>query len=837
MNSQELISATSPGQTRLLVAVAGCRQAVLQTLNRDFLQRFPASFLAVSGLLFLDGQLGPITLQLRRVVGLVCILIVAAIVRSRAVNVARTDLIKLLGCCLLSLGILMVPATHGAVFVYACALASLACCCKTQTVVRGVVEASLCYVVFAMIRDFVPELRVVDQYIRSSISDYLLSATGLRFSGSAVSISLPALLIVGLMLLCRWRLFGRFRAVWLLILLSVTWLVSLPFWVPDSSAGTQELFIRSAFFSLAIVALGILPICVSDIGESRASPTRAPYQKVFVTAALIVAGITGVISAGGLVVLEPANPTILVHNRGGLDWERPVFGRFGLFSSGMFGLLPVYARANGFDFNVLDKDDIESEDLKSTQILVLINSPKQWSEGEKTVISDFVNQGGSLLVLGDHTDVFGLMKGFNSLLDDFGIQFNFDSAYYARSGWRGCCTTAFDSVASNWDLKGHSMAIGASLKLSGSARSLLTGRYGHSDIGVPQNRMGSFLGNYKLDEGENIGELPLVAMVTHGRGRVVVWGDTSPFQGSGTTVFPGTVGPLLNLLSRQTQFAERTIARHVAAVLLVLILVITLVYSEVSWLIALLLATVLVAYHGAAMHNTSVLAAPLRIADDCFVVDGCQFPAVGHYDAKVNPIGPLYTCLLRSGLRVAHLKEWDFQRFRKARGIAFVAPQKAISLRQVSELEQFEQDGGIVLVAAGYPDLAGCRALLAAHDVSLAPRPLGTIPPGSERRNKDVPRFLDAYPIVAVDGTSIRENQAVEILYEAGDDITAVFCRKGSGGLLLFADTRFFSSMNVEYMSTYRSGNLAFIHDVFQKYLAVDPELVTPLFRSPEKPK
>ncbi len=58
----------------------------------------------------------------------------------------------------------------------------------------------------------------------------------------------------------------------------------------------------------------------------------------------------------------------------------------------------------------------------------------------------------------------------------------------------------------------------------------------------------------------------------------------------------------------------------------------------------------------------------------------------------------------------------------------------------------------------------------------------------------------------------------------------------GKGGLLLISDTRFFSDMNVEDMSGFWPGNLAFIHDMFKRYLGADPDSVKPLFRSPEKP-
>ena len=60
----------------------------------------------------------------------------------------------------------------------------------------------------------------------------------------------------------------------------------------------------------------------------------------------------------GTALLGPlAGRSILVHNFGGLDWDRPVFGTFGTFSGGMFGLLPVYCRAEGYDFEVIDKTD------------------------------------------------------------------------------------------------------------------------------------------------------------------------------------------------------------------------------------------------------------------------------------------------------------------------------------------------------------------------------------------------------------------------------------------------------------------------------------------------
>jgi hypothetical protein len=96
---------------------------------------------------------------------------------------------------------------------------------------------------------------------------------------------------------------------------------------------------------------------------------------------------------------------------------------------------------------------------------------------------------------------------------------------------------------------------------------------------------------------------------------------------------------------------------------------------------------------------------------------------------------------------------------------------------------------------------------------------------------------MDAWPVVTSEGGNPVELPGVEAIYQHGRDVVALFRRVGKGGLLLIADTRFFSDMNVEDTSSYSLGNLALIDEVFQRYLGADPDAVKPLFRSPVKPQ
>jgi len=259
--------------------------------------------------------------------------------------------------------------------------------------------------------------------------------------------------------------------------------------------------------------------------------TTEAFQASYSRGWLILSGLAGILSGPCLSAMgrQWASDRRIWFTIVGTGLDRPIFGRFGVFSGGMFGLWPVYSRAEGYDFEVLDADRVTANDLTKTQIFV--RSIRQvWADDERQAINAFLSRGGSLLVLGDHTDVFGLMGGFNTLLADYGIQFRFDSAYHNRKGWRGCEAAAPDAIASRWDTESPARPSGHRSRSSGGARPLLTARHGHSDLGSRGNVMGSFLGIINT-QGRRLGDQVLAAIATVGRGRVVVLGDTSPFQG------------------------------------------------------------------------------------------------------------------------------------------------------------------------------------------------------------------------------------------------------------------------------------------------------------------
>ena len=75
------------------------------------------------------------------------------------------------------------------------------------------------------------------------------------------------------------------------------------------------------------------------------------------------------------------------------------------------------------------KKPLDRKTLHQCDILVIKTPTKSFSRKEIEEILEFVNKGGGLFLIGDHTNVFGTTLNLNPLAARFGIRFNFDATY------------------------------------------------------------------------------------------------------------------------------------------------------------------------------------------------------------------------------------------------------------------------------------------------------------------------------------------------------------------------------------------------------------------------
>ena len=463
----------------------------------------------------LDGRLGPVSFTLRRAISVTVLASVAAFQISRSgvgriagwaaaiaalavVTRAPSVPIALIGF-VVALAAIQIGAQHGS---------------SEERLAVALPWACLSYVALRLAVDLVPHAAAMAQMVERGAGSYIRRTRGVddKFSFTVLG-GAPVALGVLYLLWPRRGERALARPV-LAIVAPLTWFAALGVVMPGASAGPLAALNRGAFHGLFWLAVAV---AVDALATRRQNPADAEDQqpptptahrnRLPLTAVCLAAAFAGVCLIGTACTGTARGKAIRVHNYGGRDWDRPEFGRFGGFSGGMFGLLPVYCRAEGYGFDVIEHwrevpsgktplsgkesgaasarqeappsklaadppapekpkskapapaenardkplerlrtilgaagawaskfapppkpvlrptDAIEPADLVGTQILVLINSPKVWDEHGRRTVLDFVARGGSLLVLGDHTDVFGLMRGFNSLLGPFGIKF------------------------------------------------------------------------------------------------------------------------------------------------------------------------------------------------------------------------------------------------------------------------------------------------------------------------------------------------------------------------------------------------------------------------------
>lgn len=580
----------------------------------------------------------------------------------------------------------------------------------------------------------------------------------------------------------------------------------------------------------------------SEVLPRFAAPQVEPRQRSLWQPAALVVGLLAGVTLGQRLwpAATPApehTPQVVFYNAGGVDWLVPTLGRFGAFSSGMFGLLPYALERTGCEVSwVSPGEDLEAA-LESADSLFVINCGEPFEIEDEERVAAFVERGGNLVALGDHTDVFDLMDGMNPLLERYGIAFRFDSAYpLFESGFSGKVESRTGQF--RWLRESDfapMVAIGASLELSKDAKALSWSDWSFSDIGDRNNVPGSFLGNYSLDLKEQTGPLTLVAFAEYGHGRVVVFGDTTPFQNASlSTTVHNDVTPLMNWLhaggpplAPGAETNKTPLPRHGSGAGLPLALALGGALLALAWtparpaLLVGLLA--LGGLNGLRLRSEAVGALEARSftrADAICATGHGQW--MGDYETQGNHIGPLLTHLKRSGYWITYLEDYSRAGSWMSAGvITLCAPQAPLGARTTENLTRYAESGGLLVVASG-PQFAGNLAeLLDPLDVEIGSALL------SKTHAESPVRFVEPYAM------RIAHQTPHEVLARLDGEVTVAYFPMGEGGLLLTSDSRFFSSKNMEGTWTHHDGTIAFVEDLIARFAPGKVEPRTPRAAQP----
>ncbi|MBI3869858.1 MAG: hypothetical protein HY299_15150 [Verrucomicrobia bacterium] len=575
-------------------------------------------------------------------------------------------------------------------------------------------------------------------------------------------------------------------------------------------------------------ALGILVhgfVAAFMIRRLRASAASRPDASADVSPRWQIALVVGLgLALPAVAVLNPTplslrGKKVVVHEKGFLNWLKPKHGDYGRLSVGMYGMLPRFFEDYGAQ--CLISKDLSDADLADAQLLMLIFPNKTWDPGQLERIWRFVRQGGSLLILGEHTvrEKDGGSR-FNEVLEPTAMRVAFDSATFAVGGWLESYEALAHpaSMGFNDDRNQFGVVIGASLHVRWPARPVLIGRWGWNDPGDPTNdetKGGSMMGNQHYDAGEHVGDILLAAEQDFGRGRVMVFGDTSGFTNG---ILFGSHEYASALFAAMCDRVEFGTLRSVLTLLGLIVLAWALGKPMPSRELLLLLLSFGLSFAVcAAWSQKSAKLIPdgrVRTPNMLAYIDATHSSLVSGESWRVNGLGGLELTLMRNDYHVLSLSEFTAERLQGAGVLISAAPGHPFSAEDRRVLRQFIEGGGIFICTVGYPESAPSREVLAdlgfyvggigaGTDYGTEPRPFGHFKAPYHNGGDYMAhvRFHAAWNVESSDP------QAQPLAYGPRDphggpgqrDPSVVLMRRiGKGKAVVIADTQFATNQNLE---------------------------------------
>lgn len=222
------------------------------------------------------------------------------------------------------------------------------------------------------------------------------------------------------------------------------------------------------------------------------------------------------------------------------------------FDTTSFGIRAEYnyycfARYLGEFFEMsVAADSVTPERLGDCDVLIVKTPTEAYGAGEIDAIVEFVNQGGSLFLIGDHTNLFGMTTHLNAIGERFGLRFRSDDTFdLATGGFSSHVPMGFWTHPAMRGVRGFRFLTSCTIEGGPGIEPIMLGvglgsedcDYGHPN----------FFGNISYGLADRFGVFLQAAARRYGRGRVLLFTDSTCF--SNFCMFsPGTPEAALGFL-------------------------------------------------------------------------------------------------------------------------------------------------------------------------------------------------------------------------------------------------------------------------------------------------
>jgi hypothetical protein len=357
---------------------------------------------------------------------------------------------------------------------------------------------------------------------------------------------------------------------------------------------------------------------------------------------------------------------------------------------------------------------------------------------------------------------------------------------------------------------------------------VITAKYGFSDWGNWLNKQQAYLGDRSYNPGELLGDIVLVAEGKWGKGKVLVFGDTSSLQnGTLARAFTFVDGMLRwlaaskdeDLILQRNENPKGLLSRNETASYILgdfwgslrTIIGVLLLLAMTALLLGILrrhknMALVIIAFGGLTLGFllASALAASHRHqtvpTGQVAYIDMSHLERFEIYgDSGIWSL--LYTLMRSDYLPFVHHR-FSPPAVRESKVFVKIAPAKPFSDEEVQAVDAYLRQGGLVVWTVGYEEIEGSENFLRQYGFGIDNVPLGPVLKDQTDRGL---YFHKAWPIIFSDSSG------VEVLCTSWSYPVIIAKTIGKGRLVLIGDSEFLLARNLEGAAQVREENLRFI--------------------------
>ena len=440
---------------------------------------------------------------------------------------------------------------------------------------------------------------------------------------------------------------------------------------------------------------------------------------------------------------------IVVYDEGYVNWEKPEHDSFGKDSAGECGMLPAMIASLGGRLQHSSK--LTSDDLRDTDLLVLIHPLRPWTAAMQERVWSFVRGGGELLVLAEPWVLEeGQPSAFDEVLAPTAMRVRFDTAISETGQWQQSHEPPMHPAGLGLGDLGDAFGLSqsSSLDVRWPARPMLVGRWGYSDPGSDA----TIVDVWRYEPGNRLGDLVLAAEQSFGRGRVVVLGDVTGVKNQSFSNCYSFIGRLLGYQAGHVgspQSLVRQLLGLAGCMALVLLLArdvspLRLASAAACLVLALAFSTAL----GERASEVLPGAPPGTGRGNLVYIDASHLEAYSGLDWArggqewLDPdegLGGLKLTLMRSGFVPCMLPEVTPERLSRAAMLISIGPAREFTVAQRQAIRQFVEDGGLFVAMAGAENAGPINEVLQDLDSEGSHLQIPPSPATSEEETENLP--------------------------------------------------------------------------------------------------